>query len=69
MGELTTILDSNIDKTMEKFNGVREISKGVYKAMIFIEGKHIDLMDGSEKACEKAYDKALIQKFNANKTR
>tara|TARA_R110002049_G_C8696915_1_gene522552 strand:+ start:155 stop:319 length:165 start_codon:yes stop_codon:yes gene_type:complete len=54
---------------MEKFNGVREISKGVYKAMIFIEGKHIDLMDGSEKACEKAYDKALIQKFNANKTR
>lgn len=69
MEELTIQQDSNIDNTMEKFNGVREISKGVYKAMIFIDGEHIQLKEGSEKACEKAYDKALIQKFNKNKTK
>ena len=54
---------------MENFNGVREISKGLYKAMIFIDGKHIELMEGSERDCEKAIDKALIKKFNNSKTR
>lgn len=51
---------------MEKFNGVRKIGKNLYRAMIFIEGRHIHLMDGSEDDCEDAIDKALFEKKKLN---
>ena len=46
---------------MEKFNGVREISKGLFRAMVFHQGKHIHIMDGSEEDCEDAIDDALTE--------
>jgi hypothetical protein len=44
---------------MEKFNGVRQISKGLYRVMIYYKGKHIHLIDGSEQQCENEIDNAL----------
>lgn len=60
----------NIYNIMELFNGVRKLDNNLYRAMIYVEGKHVHLIDThSEQEAEETIDNFLynLRKIN-NKT-